>query len=104
MVSLEWSKASDWFRTRSTIGGILPLAKSTKLEWVPHSHFEFKDEWLLVGNGEKYSDCGSALLFGCDNIDGHNVKGLLEDYRGKVYVEIRRRTCLRGECPVCYEK
>ena len=84
--------------------GILPLAKSTKLEWASHSHFESQDEWLLVGNGEKYSDCGSVILFGCDNVDGHNVKGLMEDFRGKVYVEMRRRTCLRAECPVCYEK
>jgi len=104
MVSIKRRTSNE--RTHDSINnsGILPLAKSTKLEWTPHSHFESKDEWLLVGNGEEYSDCGAAILFGCDNVDGHNVKGLLEDFRGKVYVEIRRRTCLRAECPVCYEK
>jgi hypothetical protein len=46
-------------------------------------------EAVLPGNGEKGEDCGSLVLCVCREC-GHRWKG--------------ERSCLRRECPVCYEK
>lgn len=73
--------------------GILPIAKSMQL-----------DLWSLPGHGEPYHDCGSWRSKGCLNVEGHNQQGILEDFVGKVFVRRYKRTCLRAECPVCYEK
>ena len=76
--------------------GILPLAKS--------SFDVLGIEWSLPGHGDPYSDCGSWRKRGCLNVDEHLNDGLFEDIAGKVYVEMYRRSCVRAECPVCYEK
>jgi hypothetical protein len=34
----------------------------------------------------------------------HVNDGLFESIAGKVYVEFYKRSCLRAECPICYEK
>jgi len=76
--------------------GILPLAKSI---WVPWGF-----EWALPGHGEAYLDCGAWRSKGCLNVDEHDqvlIDGT--DVVGKVFVRRYRRTCLRAECPTCYE-
>jgi hypothetical protein len=60
-------------------------------------------EWLLPGHGEPYGDCGSWRSKGCLNVEEHNQDGLYEDMAGKVFVRRFRRTCLRAQCPTCYE-
>lgn len=75
--------------------GILPIAKSILVEW--------GFEWALPGHGEAYSDCGSWRSKGCLNVDEHNQEGLCQDMAGKVFVRRYRRTCMRAECPECYE-
>jgi hypothetical protein len=75
--------------------GILPLAKSMSLKGY---------SWVLPGHGNSYFDCGKLLIFGCLNVDEHTQEGLFEPMRGKAYVQMKKRTCLRAECPVCYEK
>lgn len=75
-------------------GGILPIAKSTDLGFA---------EWSLPGHGEAYVDCGSWRSKGCLNVEAHNQEGILESMAGKVFVRRYQRTCLRAECPTCYE-
>lgn len=77
--------------------GILPIAKST----VPVS---WGFEWALPGQGDPYIDCGSWRSKGCLNVEGHN-QALIDghDAVGKVFVRRYRRSCLRAECPTCYE-
>lgn len=60
--------------------------------------------WQLPGHGESYSDCGSWRLKGCLNVEAHTQDGLFEEMAGKVFVRIFKRSCLRAECPICYEK
>jgi hypothetical protein len=75
--------------------GILPIAKSITAVW--------GFEWALPGHGEPYSDCGSWRSKGCLNVEEHRQQGMLEDMAGKVFVKRYRRTCMRAECPTCYE-
>lgn len=81
-------------RASNDLSGILPIAKSNILSY-----------WSLPGHGAKYFDCGEFGLMGCLNVFLHGrprVDGL--DYSNKVYVKHFRRSCMRAECPVCYEK
>jgi hypothetical protein len=75
--------------------GILPIAKSIVLE---------QGFWRLPGHGEAYADCGSWRYRGCLHVEDHLNEGLFESIAGKAYVEFYKRSCLRAECPVCYEK
>lgn len=75
--------------------GILPIAKSTFVPW--------GFEWALPGHGEPYADCGSWRSKGCLNVEGHKQEGILEKMAGKVLVRRYKRTCIRAECPKCYE-
>jgi len=75
--------------------GILPIAKSILTEW--------GFEWVLPGNGLKYSDCGDWRSRGWLNVEKHVQQGLDQDMAGKVFVRRYQRTCMRAECPVCYE-
>jgi hypothetical protein len=77
----------------SSYQGILPLAT-----------YSF-DGWVLPGHGEPYVDCGNLLVFGCLDVEAHNqarIDGV--DVVGKVFVKMKKRTCLRPSCPTCYEK
>lgn len=77
------------------IKGILPLAKGS---------FDVLGlDWSLPSHGEAYSDCGAWRKRGCLNVDGHVNNGLFEEIAGKVYVELYHRSCVRAECPICYE-
>ena len=78
-----------------SLKGILPIAKSIFTSW--------GFEWALPGHGEAYSDCGSWRSKGCLNVEEHNQQGIFEDMVGKVFVKRYRRTCMRAECPTCYE-
>jgi hypothetical protein len=97
--------------------GILPLAKSTTLKQdsVLNSHAHMETPivvwvpkrwvgWELPGHGKSYFDCGRWRLKGCLNVDAHVQDGILEPMVGKVFVKLYRRSCLRAECPICYEK
>lgn len=75
------------------VQGILPIAKSTV------------SGWALPGHGDSYSDCGHFWMKGCLDVGFHEqarIDGV--DVVGKVYVKVVKRTCLRAECPICYEK
>jgi hypothetical protein len=79
--------------------GILPLAKSTSVG--------FQKKWFgwdLPGHGVAYADCGSWRKKGCLETHLHNQEILEGGAIGKAYVKVFRRTCLRAECPICYEK
>lgn len=78
--------------------GILPIAKSTSSVFVSWGY-----EWDLPGHGEAYADCGAWRSKGCLNVEGHNQQGLDQDMVGKVFVRRYQRTCMRAECPKCYE-
>jgi len=85
--------------------GILPLAKSTVLAESTFSPQKLRRySWALPGHGTSYHDCGKLLIFGCLNVEEHVQEGLFENMSGKVFVQMRKRTCLRAECPICYEK
>jgi hypothetical protein len=63
------------------------------------------DGWSLPGRGVALDDCGRTLVFGCLDVEAHNQARIDDvDVVGKVYVKLKRRTCLRPSCPVCYEK
>lgn len=80
--------------------GILPLATSSFGTFEVLSY----NGWQRVGHGEPYSNCGDLLVFGCLNVEGHKQSCLDRDVVGKVFVKLKKRTCLRPSCPVCYEK
>lgn len=80
--------------------GMLPIARSTFTTFEVASY----REWKRVGHGQPYHDCGKTLVFGCINVEDHNQANLDREVVGKVFVDLRRRTCLRAKCPVCYEK
>jgi len=91
--------------SRSLNAGIQPLAKSSLeiREWVrPEDSFL---GWQLAGHGEAYSNCGSFWTKGCLNVGAHKDAQLDDpNFRGgKAYIKVLRRTCARGECPVCYK-
>mgnify|MGYP001229395239 CR=1 FL=1 len=75
--------------------GTLPIAKSKLVKW--------GSEWDLPGHGDKYPDCGQWRSKGCLNVEKHVQQGLDQDMVGKVFVRRYQRTCMRAECPVCYE-
>jgi len=88
-------------RPQDQYTGILPLAKSS-FEVSPEFSF---DGWQLPGHGASYLDCGHKLVFGCVDVEAHKqakIDGL--DVVGKVFVKLKKRTCLRAVCPICYEK
>ena len=58
----------------------------------------------MVGHGEPYHDCGKTLIFGCLDVEAHSQACLDKDVVGKVFIDLRKRTCLRAKCPTCYEK
>jgi hypothetical protein len=90
--------ASENPMARSMMGslkGILPLAKS--------SFDVLGIGWSLPGHGEPYADCGSWRKRGCLEVENHVDNGLFENMVGKVYVEMYRRSCVRAQCPICYE-
>ena len=60
--------------------------------------------WSLVGRGESYDDCGKTLVFGCLNVEEHTQAHLDKEVVGKVFLDLRKRACLRSVCPICYEK
>jgi hypothetical protein len=72
--------------------GILPLAT-----------YSFEG-WSLPGRGLALQDCGKTLVFGCLNVEDHNQACLDREVIGRVFVKLKKRTCLRPSCPVCYEK
>lgn len=97
-------KADSLEERRETLHsrGILPLAKSTTFDGV-----NLPKRWLgwdLPSHGSAYFDCGKWRLKGCLNVEDHVQDGILESMVGKIFVKIHRRSCLRAECPICYEK
>jgi hypothetical protein len=83
---------------QQSYNGILPIAKSNFLEDRSISLLD----WVLVGHGESYSDCGKTLVRGCLNRDHH--PNTLDGFEGGgVVVELYKRSCMRRECPTCYE-
>jgi hypothetical protein len=81
-----------------------------QLGWsVDHSDLDSDlDNWVMAGSGQAKVDCGKTLVFGCLNVEDHieenyRIDGS-ESHAGKVYVDLRRHSCMRLECPVCYEK
>jgi len=60
--------------------------------------------WTLPGHGDPYADCGNTLVKGCPNVEDHHQACLDKDVIGKVFVLMKRRSCMRPSCPVCYEK
>ena len=85
--------------------GILPIAKSTKKRAVYFGGVlvDWGYEWALPGHGEAYADCGSWRTKGCLNVEEHGQEGILENMVGLVFIRRYRRTCMRAECPTCYE-
>ena len=97
------------FREDMKPSGILPIAKSTTFEIEkdrfkrPQIEIIERVNFTLPGHGDSYSDCGDFRWKGCLNVEGHNQQGLEEDHAGKVFIKKYRRSCLRAECPVCYD-
>lgn len=61
--------------------------------------------WKLPGHGDSYADCGTTLVMGCLDVEAHNQARLDGvDVVARVFVDLRKRSCLRAACPVCYEK
>jgi hypothetical protein len=86
----------------SSLQGIQRVAKSN-FELLPYG--AKIDGWNLPGRGEAYADCGHKLVFGCLDVESHSqarIDGV--DVVGKVFVKLKKRSCLRAQCPVCYEK
>ena len=87
-----------------SLAGILPLAKSSFGHGKSPSTSVFCwGDWVLPGSGEAYADCGSWRKRGCLEVDLHKQNGLEEDFANKVFIEVYRRSCMRAECPTCYE-
>jgi len=65
---------------------------------------EWGFEWGLPGHGEAYYNCGHLKNKGCLNVEGHK-QNLVDGTAaaGKVFVRRYRRTCMRAQCPICYE-
>jgi hypothetical protein len=80
--------------------GILPIAKSSFETFEVLSY----QGWQRVGHGAPYHDCGKTLVFGCLNVEDHNQACLDREVVGKVFVKLKKRSCLRAVCPVCFEK
>lgn len=59
--------------------------------------------WVLPGQGEPYGDCGTWFSLGCLHVEDHVQDGLLEEHVGKAFIQRKKHTCHRSECPVCYE-
>lgn len=85
--------------------GIMPIAKSTfTISDLYGPDLEIGG-WKLPGHGDPYSNCGHLLTLGCLNVAGHNQSNLDGiDTIGRAFIRVKKRTCLRAECPVCYEK
>lgn len=91
--------------------GIQHVAPSSfgTFDIIEQSHLsDSVDAWVMAGSGEAREDCGRTLVFGCLNVEehveeNHRLDGS-ESHAGKVYVDLRRHSCMRLECPVCYEK
>lgn len=76
----------------SQIVGILPIAKS------------ITSKFSLPGHGDPYHDCGEFFTKGCLNVEGHKQQKLDLNVAGLVLIRRIMRTCLRSECPTCYQK
>ncbi|MBA7715144.1 hypothetical protein ES703_124185 [subsurface metagenome] len=75
--------------------GIPPITKSTKTSYAG---------WSLPGHGEAYSTCGDWYYKGCLQVSAHRQNLLDTHTAGRVYAKRMMSTCLRAECPTCYEK
>jgi hypothetical protein len=73
------------------MSGILPISQSTTSEFV------------RVGQGKAFSECGSWRTKGCLNVEAHVQDGILEAMAGKVFIRRYRNSCHRAECPTCYK-
>lgn len=83
-------------REPSQLEGILPIAKSMQFG---------EGFWELSGHGESYADCGSWRAKGCLNVEEHKGISLAgEIMQGRAFIRWYKRSCLRAQCPVCYEK
>lgn len=60
--------------------------------------------WQRVGHGRALPDCGKTLVFGCLNIEDHDQACLDREVIRKVFVKLKRHSCMRPSCPTCYEK
>ena len=101
-------KANGLLMESSVLRGIQPIAKSKSTIFRPGFEpgrimVSWGYGWGLPGHGEAYSDCGSWRSKGCLNVEEHNQEGLFEEMSGKVYVKMFKRSCVRAECPMCYE-
>lgn len=78
--------------------GIQPIAPSSfgVFEWFG---------WSLPGHGKPNDDCGKTMIFGCLNVEAHTQSRIDgENVLNKVFLDLRRHSCGRLECPICYEK
>ena len=80
--------------------GILPIAPSTFGSFEALSY----NGWQRVGHGIALGDCGKTLVFGCLNVEDHTQACLDREVVRKVFVRLKRHSCMRPECPICYEK
>ena len=60
--------------------------------------------WLLPGHGDPYPDCGQFYYKGCLGVSAHKQNMLDVHTAGMIYAKRMVSTCLRAECPTCYEK
>ena len=83
--------------------GILPIGPSTKAVLDVFS-VDRVDDWGLPGHGSSNSGCGTFFYKGCLEVGKHaqaRVDGI--GVVGKGFVKLKRVSCGRPECPVCYE-
>ncbi|GAI25193.1 unnamed protein product, partial [marine sediment metagenome] len=52
--------------------------------------------WDLPGHGDPYDSCGDFYSKGCLNSREHQDK--------LIFIKRMVSTCLRAECPICYQK
>jgi len=88
------------------MGSDLELLRPDAREWV--SPGSVWGGWSLPGHGEPYGDCGTLFKWrvkGCLHVEDHVQEVISgEKVAGKIYILLKKRTCLRAVCPVCYEK
>lgn len=75
--------------------GIPPITKSITTSYAG---------WSLPGHGEAYSSCGDWYYKGCLQVTAHRQNLLDVDTAGRVYAKRMMSTCLRAECPTCFQK
>ena len=95
----------------------LEIEKSITQKYPQYSKKQFVDVkhrsldvWNLVGNGEDYPDhyeSGVLVRPGCGHLWKDEGLGCLhsEKHRdNKIFVKLIVNTCMRPQCPICYEK